>query len=237
MLAMHDVLDAIAEPVRRWCGPIALQDSADAVQETLVIVLRRLGELREPAALFAWVRTIAVREAIRVAGRAAQAVPYELDDIPAPGDPALTAEVHDVLARLSPEHRAVLMLRDMDGFDEPTAAAVLSVPEGTVRSRLFRARQAFRRLWQADGGAPSDYWPVGEFDELQRLRVLHAAMPGTMLAETVLRAPLDSVVGAGRRGDRISGAGPGRTLRPGRRPRRRTAPSRCARPIRSPRTV
>ena len=36
-------------------------------------------------------------------------------------------------------------------------------------------------------------WPVGEFDELQRLRVLHAAMPGTMLAETVLAAPLADV--------------------------------------------
>jgi hypothetical protein len=36
-------------------------------------------------------------------------------------------------------------------------------------------------------------WPVGEFDELQRLRVLHAAMPGTMLAETVLQAPLNEV--------------------------------------------
>ncbi len=36
-------------------------------------------------------------------------------------------------------------------------------------------------------------WPVGELDELQRLRVLHAAMPGTMLAETVLAAPLSDV--------------------------------------------
>src|SRR5882757_2127717 len=120
MLSMHDVLDAVAEPVRRWCGPIALQDSADAVQETMVIVLRRLGELREPAALFGWVRTIAVREAVRVARDAARVAPDELDDIPAPGDPALAVEVHDVLARLSPEHRAVLMLRDMDGFDEST---------------------------------------------------------------------------------------------------------------------
>jgi RNA polymerase sigma-70 factor (ECF subfamily) len=153
MLAMHDVLDAVAEPVRRWCGPIALQDSADAVQETLVVVLRRLGDLREPVALFGWVRTIAVREAVRVARQSARAAPDELDEIPAPDDPALTVEVRDVLARLSPEHRAVLMLRDMDGFDETTAAALLSVPEGTVRSRLFRARQTFRRLWQSDGGA------------------------------------------------------------------------------------
>jgi DNA-directed RNA polymerase specialized sigma24 family protein len=99
------------------------------------------------------VRTIAVREAVRVARQSARAVPDELDDLPATDDPALTAQVRDVLARLSPEHRAVLMLRDMDGFDEATAAALLSVPEGTVRSRLFRARQTFRRLWQADGGA------------------------------------------------------------------------------------
>jgi RNA polymerase sigma factor (sigma-70 family) len=153
MLAMHDVLEAVTDPVRRWCGPIALQDSADAVQETLVIILRRLGELREPVALFGWVRTIAVREAVRVARQSARTVPNELHDIPIRDDPALTVAVRDVLARLSPEHRAVLMLRDMDGFDEPTAAALLRVPEGTVRSRLFRARQTFRRIWRADGGA------------------------------------------------------------------------------------
>lgn len=36
-------------------------------------------------------------------------------------------------------------------------------------------------------------WPIGEFDELRRLRVLQAALPGTMLAETVLPAGFDQV--------------------------------------------
>ncbi|GIH15834.1 SRPBCC family protein [Rugosimonospora africana] len=36
-------------------------------------------------------------------------------------------------------------------------------------------------------------WPIGEFDDLRRLRVLHAALPGTMLAETVLPASFDRV--------------------------------------------
>jgi hypothetical protein len=36
-------------------------------------------------------------------------------------------------------------------------------------------------------------WPVGEFDELRRLHVLHAALPGTMLAETVLPVGFDEV--------------------------------------------
>jgi hypothetical protein len=36
-------------------------------------------------------------------------------------------------------------------------------------------------------------WPTGDFDDLRRLRVLHAAYPGTILAETVLAAPFDDV--------------------------------------------
>lgn len=36
-------------------------------------------------------------------------------------------------------------------------------------------------------------WPIGEFDDLRRLRVLHAAMPGTVLAETMLPAAFDEV--------------------------------------------
>lgn len=150
-IALHDVLDAITPYVRRLCGPIALDDAADATQEALIVVLRRLGGLREPAALFGWVRVIAVREAVRVARQSARAVPAELPELPAPDDPALTADVADVLDRLSPEHRAVLVLRDVEGLDEQRAGELLGVPTGTVRSRLFRARRTFRRAWLGEG--------------------------------------------------------------------------------------
>lgn len=151
-LAMHEVLDAVTPLVRRWCGPIALQDGADAVQETLIVVVRRLGDVHDPLALLGWVRTIAVREAVRVAQASARLLPAELDDLPARGDPTLAADIEDVLARLSPEHRAILMLRDLEGFDEQEAAAMLRVPVGTVRSRLFRARRSFRDAWRPEGG-------------------------------------------------------------------------------------
>lgn len=151
-IALHEVLDAITPYVRRLCGPIALQDAPDAAQETLIVVLRRLGELREPGALFGWVRVIAVREAVRIAKQASRSVPAELVEVPAPDDPAVTADVRDVLNRLSPEHRAVLMLRDLEGFDEQVAGQLLGVPAGTVRSRLFRARRSFRTAWHTEGG-------------------------------------------------------------------------------------
>jgi RNA polymerase sigma-70 factor (ECF subfamily) len=151
LIALHDLLDAVTPYVRRLCGPIALQDAADAAQETLIVVLRRLADLREPAALFGWVRVIAVREAVRIAKQSARSVPFELIDVPAPDDPVLAVDVRDVLNRLSSEHRAVLMLRDLEGLDEQAAAAHLGVPAGTVRSRLFRARRSFAKAWHTEG--------------------------------------------------------------------------------------
>jgi RNA polymerase sigma factor (sigma-70 family) len=146
-IAVAGLLDALAPYVGRVCGPIALQDGPDAAQEALIAILKNLGGLREPAAIYGWARAIAVREAVRVARQAARTVPAELADVPAPGDPQLAADVRDVLARLTPTHRAVLVLRDVEGLDEQAAGALLDVPAGTVRSRLFRARRSFRKAW------------------------------------------------------------------------------------------
>jgi RNA polymerase sigma factor (sigma-70 family) len=146
-IAMNDLLDHLAPYVGRICGPIALDNGPDAAQEALVAVFRSLRGLREPAALYGWVRAIAVREAIRVARRDRQATPRELTDLPARGDPQFAVDVHDTLARLSPEHRAVLVLRDLEGLDEHTVAALLDVPAGTAKSRLHRARENFRKAW------------------------------------------------------------------------------------------
>jgi RNA polymerase sigma-70 factor (ECF subfamily) len=145
--AMNALLDRLAPFVGRLCGPIALRDGPDAVQETLTTVFRRLRSLREPAALFGWVRVIAVREAVRVASRTPRDAPVELADLPAPGDPQLAADIRDILGRLSPEHRAVLVLRDLEGLDERTVSDLLAVEVGTVKSRLHRARGSFRKAW------------------------------------------------------------------------------------------
>jgi RNA polymerase sigma factor (sigma-70 family) len=146
-IAVADLMDALAPYLGRVCGPIALQDAPDAAQEALIAILKNLGHLREPGAIYGWARAIAVREAVRVARQAARIVPAELTDIPAQGDPQLAADIRDVLARLTPEHRAVLVLRDLEGMDEQAAGALLNVPATTVRSRLFRARRSFRKAW------------------------------------------------------------------------------------------
>ena len=62
-------------------------------------------------------------------------------------DAEVGADIADVLRRLTPEQRAILVLRDLEGFSEAEAATLLGVERGTVKSRLHRARQAFRRRW------------------------------------------------------------------------------------------
>lgn len=148
-IAMSDLLDVLAPYVGRICGPIALSSGPDAAQEALVVVFRSLRTLREPAALYGWVRAIAVREAIRQAKGDRRLAVRELAEIPMRGDPELAADIGDVLSRLTPEHRAILVLRDVEGLDERAAAAVLDVPAGTAKSRLHRARDSFRKAWSS----------------------------------------------------------------------------------------
>lgn len=148
-VAMNALIDTLTPYVGRLCGPIALQDAPDAVQETFIVVFRGLRTLREPAALFGWVRTVAVREAVRVAQKAARARLAELEDIPAPGSPELAADIRDVLDRLSPEHRAILVLREIEGLSETEAGRLLAIAPGTAKSRLSRAKDSFRKAWSA----------------------------------------------------------------------------------------
>src|SRR5579862_2650459 len=148
-MALGELMELLAPYVGRICGPIALQDGPDAAQEALIVILRVIRALKEPAALFGQVRVIAVREAVRIARRSGSPSATPVEDIGAPGNPELMVDIADTLARLTPEHRAVLVLRDLEGLDELQASRILSVPPGTVRSRLFRARRGFRKAWES----------------------------------------------------------------------------------------
>lgn len=154
-MALSDLMELLLPYIGRICGSIALQDGPDATQEAMIGILRGIRGLKDPNALFGWARVIAVREAVRIASRASRASTTRFPAIPVeevgvPGDPQLAVDISDALARLSPQHRAVLVLRDLEGLDETQASEVLAVRPGTVRSRLFRARSSFRKAWSHD---------------------------------------------------------------------------------------
>ena len=147
--AMDALMRELSPRLGKVCAAISPQHGEDALQETLIAVLRNIRSLREPAALHGWARRIAVHESIRVARRAGTLIPTDRIDRPATGNPETSTDVQAVLASLAPEHRAILVLRDLEGLTEDEAAAVLDTPVGTVKSRLHRARSAFRERWTA----------------------------------------------------------------------------------------
>ena len=145
--AMDALMRELSPRLGRICASISPQHAEDALQESLIAVLLNVRSLREPAALHGWARRIAVHESIRVARRAGSAVPLAEVDRPSLADIESASDVRAVLGRLDPEQRAILVLRDLEGMTEEDAALILDAPIGTVKSRLHRARRAFRKQW------------------------------------------------------------------------------------------
>lgn len=61
--------------------------------------------------------------------------------------PSEALALKDALARLEPDLRNVLWLREAEGYSYDELARILDVPLGTVKSRLFAAREQLRRIW------------------------------------------------------------------------------------------
>ncbi|WP_438306709.1 RNA polymerase sigma factor (plasmid) [Streptomyces sp. HUAS TT11] len=131
------------------------QDAEDAVQEAVLIAVRRIGDIRDPDAVGAWLRMV-VRNVCRAQLRKMSAIPmpevsepFEADrSNPTPPDPAEVLDQHalrdwvwSALEGLSPTLRLVTILRyftDVTSYED--IAALCATPVGTVRSRLNQAR-------------------------------------------------------------------------------------------------
>jgi RNA polymerase sigma-70 factor (ECF subfamily) len=150
-----DRLFAIAQRILRDADR-----TEDAVQEALVIAWRDLPGLRDPDRFDAWLRRLLVRSCISEARRERRLVatirvlPL---DLPAGTDDYVSVADRDQLdrgfRRLSPEQRAILVLRHFAGLDIAEIADTLAIPSGTVRSRLHHAHRAMRAALDADARA------------------------------------------------------------------------------------
>ena len=70
---------------------------------------------------------------------------------------ARSSAIGDAFARLQEEQRSLLWLREVEGQSYAELAAILQIPVGTVKSRLFAAREELRRIWRSPrSGARSE---------------------------------------------------------------------------------
>ncbi len=143
------------------------EDACDIVQEAFLAVWRKIGDFRGEARFSTWLASIVVNlsrnQRQRMHSRASREA-YSLDAPQAGGDcdlvpdppgdapSALERMEQDELRRalrrcidaLTDEYREVLVLRDMQELSYEEVGGALGLREGTVKSRLFRAREAVK---------------------------------------------------------------------------------------------
>lgn len=137
----------------------------DIVQEVFLLVFRHLSKFRQHAAFKTWIYRITVNESLRQLERARRWQPLpdgdaERSKIPSTLivfengespervliDGEQKALVHDALNSIRPHHRTILVLYYLEDLSVQEIAEVLEIPEGSVKSRLFYARDGLRKV-------------------------------------------------------------------------------------------
>ena len=162
--------EAFRELVERYQGRVAAlamgmlrsrEDALDVAQETFTKAYQSLDRFKGDSGFYTWVYRIAVNLCIDHQRREGKLTPVPfgpgerdglgplpLGDGPRPDQPfdrARDAEIatrlRAAISELTPEHRAVILLREVDGLSYEEISQVLQCPKGTVMSRLHYARR------------------------------------------------------------------------------------------------
>jgi RNA polymerase sigma-70 factor (ECF subfamily) len=128
----------------------------DAVQQALVEMWRDMRSLRDPGRFEGWTYRLVTRACLQDLRRRRRAgvVSLSPDEVVTRSEDIATAtalrdQLDRALGMLTPEHRAVIVLRHLAGLSIDELAEVLGIPRGTVASRLHHATRGLRAAIEA----------------------------------------------------------------------------------------
>jgi RNA polymerase sigma-70 factor, ECF subfamily len=131
------------------------EDAKDASQEAFIRAYRKLGTFRGRSTFKTWMLRVAINVSLNERERrklprtdvgSAESVPGS--DSPEADVMSIeaTAQIHQALQLLRPDHRAAIVLRDLEGLTYRETAEVLGIVEGTAKSWVHRGREALKGL-------------------------------------------------------------------------------------------
>jgi RNA polymerase sigma factor (sigma-70 family) len=172
-------------------------DAEDAFQATFLVFVRKAASIAAPELLANWLYGVAHQTAIKARANVAKRKTRERQgDMPEPAVPEqdlwmdLRPLLDEELSRLPDIYRAVIVLSDLEGKTRNEAARQLGLPEGTVASRLARARTMLAKRLSARGVT----LPGGALAALLAHEVASAGVPSLVVSNAIKAA---GVVGAG----------------------------------------
>jgi len=142
------------------------EDANDLVQDAFIKAYKSLGSFKGQSSFYTWIYRIAVNRTINFLKRRRHKNHFSLDDVDGniQTDPdfvelmshvtprreaglnELQQRLNEALQKLSEPHRAVVVMHDIQGMTHADIAKAMKTSEGTVRSRLFYARQELQGL-------------------------------------------------------------------------------------------
>jgi len=138
------------------CGKVCNEhDAWDLAQEGFLKAWRSIHQFEGRSSFYTWLYRITVNLTIYSLRRNGRAEEVELNDaipssLPGPGVKYQRTEIREqvnaALAKLSPEHRAVVVLKEVENLQYHEIALVLNLSMGTVMSRLFYARKRLQSM-------------------------------------------------------------------------------------------
>ena len=152
--------DALFNGICRMVGQ--REDAEDLAQEVFLKAYRHIARFEGRSSFYTWLYSIAINVVIshrrKLGSRRRQATfsldggddrPFDVADDAATPDVAsqhheLGERIEQAIAQLDDEHRNIVVLGDIEGFDYEEIGELLGCPQGTVKSRLHRARLALR---------------------------------------------------------------------------------------------
>ncbi len=173
---------------------LPLQDAEDAFQATFLILVRKAKSIHPRAMVGNWLygvaRQAARNERTRIARRRTREVQASEFPEPAMMEPAVSHDWHPILDReltgLPGRYRAVILLCDVVGKTRKEAAQQLGIAEGTIASRLARARALLAKRLTRQGVALAG----GAVATLLGQNAVSAPVPSSVLSFTIQAAGL-----------------------------------------------
>jgi RNA polymerase sigma-70 factor (ECF subfamily) len=161
---------AFDELVDRYEGPLfsaayritgSVEDAMDATQNAFVAAYEKLHTFDPSYRFFSWIYRIAVNQSLNLVGRRRDQAPFDEDAPAAEPNPSevfesteIRGQIKKALVELEPNHRTMIVLKHLEGFSYREIGELLGIPEKTVKSRLFTARQRLRVILTERGFAP-----------------------------------------------------------------------------------
>jgi RNA polymerase sigma-70 factor (ECF subfamily) len=158
--AFEDLVAVMERPLLYYAASLTgnQDDGLDVLQDVWIRGLRRIGELREPAALRAWLYRLTHGVAVDRIRRNRSRERVEEEQYAAfneAEEPSFAEEdaaaIHAALGEIGLKHREVLVLHFLEDLSMADIALIVGCSEGTVRSRIFYGKKAMKEILKRGG--------------------------------------------------------------------------------------